>query len=137
VHLLLVAAGRVDHQRPHPAALGDDVVLRERLAQVEPLVDLLEQEVAVGVVDLGERHVDARVGGADDRPHAHRDHVEQAARVVEEREHALVVVGGEPRHHQVDALRVDDAVIGGHAPRVVELVDERAGRVDDHLAPSW
>jgi hypothetical protein len=43
-----------------------------------------------------------------------------------------VVFGGrEARHHQVDALRVHDAVLGGEAPLLVDLVDERSGGVDD------
>jgi radical SAM superfamily enzyme YgiQ (UPF0313 family) len=44
-----------------------------------------------------------------------------------------VVLGGrEARHHQVDALRVHDAVLGGAGrTTAVDLVDERSGGVDD------
>ena len=130
-HGVGVAGGGLHHQRPHPAPLGDDVGRGERAQQVEACVDLPEQELAVLVGDLGERLVDPGVGGADDRTPAHRDDVEQALRVVEERQHALVLAGGEPRHHEVNALRVHDLVVGAGAPRLVQLVDERPRRVDD------
>ena len=131
VGLGLVAGAAGDHERPHPAALGDDVVGGEGLRQVEALVDLVEEELAVLVGDLGVRGVDARVGGADDRATAHRDDVEEALGVVEEGEHAVVAGRREARDDEVDALGVDDAVLGAQVPGLVEVVDERAGRVDD------
>ena len=119
-----------DHERADAGALGDDVVGGERLGQVEAGVDLAEQELAVLVGDVGERGVDAGVGGADDRPVAHRDDVEQPLGVVEEGEHPVVAGRREPRDDEVDALGEDDPVPGLQAPGGVELVDERADRVD-------
>ena len=84
--------------------------------EIEPSVDLLEQERAVVVVDRGERGVDPGVGRADHRTTAHRDHVEQPLRVVEERQHPVVPRRRESGHDQVDALRVDDAVVGRRGP---------------------
>ena len=88
----LVAALLLHDERSHARAFGDDVVDRERLLEVEPGVDLLEQERPVVVVDGGERGVDPGVGRPDHRPAPHRDHVEQALGVVEEREHPIVTV---------------------------------------------
>ena len=87
-----------------------------RLGQVEAGVDLLEEEVAVLVGDLGVRVVDPGVRGADDRPSAHGDDVEQALRVAEEREHAVVPRRRESRDDEVDALGVHDAVVRRQAP---------------------
>ena len=67
-------------------------------------------------VDVGERGVDAGVGGADDRAAAHRDDVEQPPGVVEEGEDPVVAGRREPRDDEVDALRVDDAVLGRAGP---------------------
>ena len=121
---------RADDERADAGALGDDVVGGERPGQVEAGVDLVEQELAVLVGDVGERGVDAGVGGADHRAVAHRDDVEQPPGVVEEGEHAVVAGRREAGDDQVDALGVDDAVPGLQAPGGVELVDERADRVD-------
>ena len=132
VGVLLVAALPLDDEWANPGALRDDVVGGERRGQVEAGVDLAEQEVAVLVGDVGERGVDAGVGGADDRPVAHRDDVEEPLGVVEEGEHAVVTRRGEPRHDEVDALGVDDAVRRGEPEGGVEPVDERPDGVDDH-----
>ena len=71
------------------------------------------------------------VGGANDRPSSHRDHVEQSLGVVVERKHLVMVFCRDPRHHQVDALGVDDAVFGVEAPLMVGLVDKWTGGVDN------
>ena len=100
---------------------------RSRRALIWP-----EQELAVLVGDVRERGVDAGVGGADDRAVAHRDDVEEPLGVVEEGEHPVVAGRGEPGDDEVDALGVDDAVLGLQVPRGVQLVDERAHGVDHH-----
>ena len=133
IDVALVAPRTVHHEGADATAFADDVVERERLVEIEASVDLLEQERAVGVVDLTERRIDTCVGGADDAAPAHRDDVEQPLGVVEEREHALVIVGGEAGDDEMDALRVHDAVIGAHAPLLVQPVDEGSGGVDDDL----
>ena len=43
----------------------------------------------------------------------------------------MVVVGRQAGNDEVDALRVHDAMVAAHAPFLVQLVDERAGGVDD------
>jgi hypothetical protein len=126
-----VAGSALDDQGTDAASLGDDVGGGERLGQVEPGVDLRQQELAVLVGDVGDGLVDSGVGGADDRAAAHWNDIEQPLRVVEEREHTVVLGGGEARHHEVDAFRVDDAVVGGGAPPLVQGIDERPGRIDD------
>ncbi len=127
----LIARSHLHHERAHPAPLGDDIAAGQRLIEIQPGVDLLEQELDVVVGDLGERRIDAGVGRADHRPAAHRDHVEQPLRVVEERQHLVVMRRRQTRHHEVDALRVHDPVLARQTPLAVELVDEGPGRVDD------
>jgi hypothetical protein len=114
-----------------PRALGDDVVVGERLRAGRAALICSRRKSRSSSSTCGVGVVDAGVGRADHRAHGPSGSRRRAARVVEEREHPVVTRGGEPRHHQVDALGVDDAVIGRDAPTRVELVDERAGRVDD------
>ena len=126
----LIAAVALDDERPDPGPVGDDVGRGEGRVEVEPGVDLSEQEVPVLVGDLGVRSVDPGIGGADHRSPSHRNDVEQTPGVVEEGQDPLVL--GELRDDEVDALRVHDAMIGLRPEILVECVDERSGGVDDH-----
>ena len=104
-------------QLPDLSGMKDEVVIQKvhrisydhavrgagvKIVEVETIVDLLEQELAVFVRDLGERRLHTSVGGANNRTPTHGDHVEQPAGVVEERQYS--VVGCQLVDDQVDSL---------------------------------
>ena len=131
VDVFLVAFARIDDKWAHARALGDDVVPGQRCGEIHTGVDLVEQEIDVGIVNFGVWRVDACVGGADHGPATHRNHIEESLGVVVERQHLVVVVRRQPGNHEMDALRVDDAVLRREPPLLIRFVDKRPRSVHD------